>query len=183
MIPAHVSLQHDLDDWIAAGWEEHVGRAPQDDDFLFPDETGEPFREERCIEFLDDVRASGCETRVKGLLLDIYSLRHTFATTAKRFGVDAAARDRLLGHRPKDTKAMHYEDEDLPVLAAEIAKLPDLLAPLPAVRETAGHGHAMVTGKVHASGGTSVSLMIREEEMGFEPMEPLQARRFSKPLP
>jgi hypothetical protein len=48
---------------------------------------------------------------------------------AKRARIFSEARDQLLGHRPKDTKVMHYEDEDmlLPLLAEEIAKLPALL--------------------------------------------------------
>lgn len=53
------------------------------------------------------------------LPLELYSLRHGFATTARRAGVPSDVRDRLLGHRPRDTKAMYHEDEDLPLLARE----------------------------------------------------------------
>jgi integrase len=126
-IPVHPSLEARLDQWLDEGWEKHVGRKPEDDDFLFPDSTGVAFREVRCDDFIADVRRSGCETSVKGVALDIYSLRHTFATAARRAGISSDARDRLLGHRPRDTKSMHYEDEDLPVLAAEVAKLPAML--------------------------------------------------------
>lgn len=56
-------------------------------------------------------------------------MRHAFATAARRAKISSDARDRLLGHRPRDTKALHYEDEDevLPLLAEEIAKIPALL--------------------------------------------------------
>ncbi|GAC1352949.1 MAG: hypothetical protein NVS3B20_08710 [Polyangiales bacterium] len=37
------------------------------------------------------------------------------------------ARDQLLGHRPGDTEAEHYEDEDIPLVATEVAKIPSLL--------------------------------------------------------
>jgi integrase len=199
-IPVHPVLRLRLDAWLEHGWQNHVGRKPEPDDFLFPDASGESFREERCDEFLADVRASGCETRVKGVLLDIYSIRHTFATAARRAGLSSDARDRLLGHRPKDTKAMHYEDEDLPLLAAELAKLPDLLspssaavqlaAPRPAASEnkrspkTSPNPQAMVPVLVpcnlHGSGASSVSLMISAEEERFELPEGLHPRRFSK---
>ena len=134
-IPVHHTLEARLDAWLAHGWKNHVGRKPNEDDFLFPDPSGAAFREVRCDDFIADVRRSGCETTVKGLPLDIYSLRHTFATEARRAGISSDARDRLLGHRPRDTKAMHYEVEDLPMLAAEVAKLPAMLEPVAAVTE------------------------------------------------
>ncbi len=198
-IPVHPSLKLSLDAWLREGWGAHVGRAPTEDDFLFPDPSGAPFREVRCDDFIADVRRSGCETSVRGVPLDIYSLRHMFATAARRAGVSSDARDRLLGHRPRDTKALHYEDEDLPVLAAEIAKLPPLLEPLvpegaaavdaprKASKPTSANPHVLVpvlvSGKLHASGASSVSLMITAEEKGFEPSDSLHRRRFSKPLP
>ena len=201
-IPVHASLKEHLDEWLADGWKKHVGRKPQPNDFLFPDASGAAFREERCDEFLADVAASGCETRVKGVLLDIYSLRHTFATAARRAGISSDARDRLLGHRPRDTKAMHYEDEDLPVLAAEIAKLPTLLAPPAEVEirtkakpENAGKTAlarganpqplvpVLVPCTMHGPGASSVSLMISAEEERFELPVGANPRRFSKPLP
>jgi len=56
-------------------------------------------------------------------------LRHAFATAARRAKTSTDARDRPLGHRPRDTKALHYEDEDevVPLLAEESAKIPALL--------------------------------------------------------
>ncbi len=98
-----------------------------------------------------------------GVLLDIYSLRHTFATAAQRARHLDDARERLLGHRPKDTKAMHYEDEDLPLLAAEIAKPPDMLT------------------SPGASGALSVQLYRRRRRDSNSRW--VAPRRFSKPLP
>jgi hypothetical protein len=78
---------------------------------------------------LADLQTAGCETVHKGHTLDVYSLRHSFATAARRAKISSEARDRLLGHRPKDTKSLYYEDPDqaLPLLAEEIAKIPALL--------------------------------------------------------
>ena len=197
-IPVHQSLEARLDAWLADGWKKQVGRKPNEDDFLFPDPSGSAFSEVRCDDFIADVRRSGCETTVKGLPLDIHSLRHTFATAARRAGISSDARDRLLGHRPRDTKAMHYEDEDLPVLAAEVAKLPAMLDPVDEVAasviDTANLAiptpsnpsvlvPVLVPCNLHASGAQSVSLMITAEEKGFEPSDSLHRRRFSKPLP
>ena len=93
---------------------------------------------------------------------------------------------------------MHYEDEDLPVLAAEIAKLPAMLDPVDEVAasviDTANLAiptpsnpsvlvPVLVPCNLHASGAQSVSLMITAEEKGFEPSDSLHRRRFSKPLP
>ena len=117
---------------------------------------------------------------------------------ARRAGITSDSRDRLLGHRPKDVKGEYYEDEDIPLLAIEVAKIPSLLedeedktseptpptgSDDPAVSNPAAMVPALVPGNMHASGASSVSLMISAEEMRFELMEPLPVRRFSKPLP
>jgi len=200
-IPLQASLERALDAWLQNGWKRHVGRAPKGDDFLFPNASGAPFRELNCSEFIEHVRLAGCETTAKGVELDIYSLRHSFATALRRHGVASDARDRLLGHRPKDTKALHYEDEDLPLLAKEIARLPDLLdqpattrlddtsaAPVASteIRTPAALSDlvpVLVTRPIPLSGGASVSSTISAEEVRFELTEPLRVRRFSKPLP
>lgn len=196
-LPVHTSLELWLDDWIAAGWKRHVGREPSVDDFLFPDSGGNAFREESCDTFLGDVRRAKCDTVHKGITLDIYSLRHSFATIIRRAGVPSDARDRLLGHRPKDTKALHYEDEDLPVLAAEVAKIPSLLddgerAAGPTSPPGRGGGVGgnrqdlvldLVTENLHATDASPDSSIISAEKVRFELTEPLRARRFSKPLP
>ncbi len=193
-IPVHPSLEPWLDEWIATGWERHVGRTPVPNDFLFTDAAGKPFREESCETFLADIRLVERDTTCRGVVLDIYSLRHSFATILRRAGVPSDARDRLLGHRPKDTKALHYEDEDLPLLAAEVAKVPWLLDDDSAANGGAQGGGSLaenpstlvttlVAEQDSVSVPSSVSSMISAEEVRFELTEPLPVRRFSKPLP
>jgi integrase len=205
-IPVHGSLAPHLDAWVAEGWQRHVGRSPKPDDFLFPNAEGAPYREVSSVDFLADLRTADCETVHKGHTLDLYSLRHSFATAAKRARIFSEARDQLLGHRPKDTKGLHYEDEDLALLAAEIGKLPSLLdlgdaTPTPvdaeqnqaadhvAVHETEPTPEPtvlvplLVSASEHGAGASSLSLMISAEEEGFEPTVPLRVRRFSKPVP
>ena len=198
-LPVHASLRVLLDAWIAEGWRKHVGRAPTPDDVLFPDPSGNAFRDPSCEDFLADVARAGCATVVQGVALDVYSLRHTFATIARRAGVSSDARDRLLGHRPKDTKAMHYEDDDLPLLAAEIAKIP---APFAATKpvgrdqpdrpsrnperrfvKPARLVRLLVPSARAIAASATKSSMISAEEVRFELTDPLRDRRFSKPLP
>jgi integrase len=126
-VPAHRQLARGLDWWLKTGWEAHVGRPPTPTDYLFPNPKGKPFREPNAEEFRGDLKAAGCETEVRGQALVVYGIRHTFATLARRAGVASDVRDRLLGHSPKDTKAAHYEDEDMPLMAQELEKLPFLV--------------------------------------------------------
>jgi integrase len=46
-IPVHSSLMPHLRTWLELGWLQQVGRAPEAQDFLFPDPSGAPFRETR----------------------------------------------------------------------------------------------------------------------------------------
>ncbi len=193
-IPAHPSLEPHIDAWVTEGWKRHVGREPTSTDFLFTDEIGMPFREQSSGTFLAQIDLVNCDTTHKGHTLDLYSLRHSFATIARRAGVSSDARDRLLGHRPKDVKAMHYEDEDLPLLAKEVAKIPPLLDADPDAEhgDDGGSGCSqkppdlvadLVTRSVAAPGAMSLSSTISAEEVRFELTDPLRDRRFSKPVP
>ena len=193
------------------GWAEHVGRVPSADDFLFVRPDGQPFREESSEVLLADVRRLALPTSPKGRPLDIYSFRHSFATIARRAGIASEDRSRLMGHRPGDTKALHYEDDDIALLASAIEKIPatlldDAMSPLTVSASTtdtaiamdsatalddAGaavpNGHPVVSVVVAppavATGAQSVSLMISAEEERFELPVDVNPRRFSKPLP
>jgi hypothetical protein len=107
----------------------HVGRHPLQDDFLFPDANGVSFRETSSVDFLDDLGRAGCGTTYKGYTLGRYSLRHAFATNARRARIWSEGRDCLLGHTSNAVKSLHYEDADelIADLADEVAKF--LLGP------------------------------------------------------
>lgn len=113
---------------MSEGWEVHVGRSPSDDDFLFVDDDGKPYREHDADEFRSELKAAGAGTEINGEPLIRYSLRHTGSTEALKAGVRSEARDRLLGHKPRDTKGQHYEEPDLRYLSDEINKIPGFLA-------------------------------------------------------
>ncbi len=127
-IPIHPALRPVLEQWLSTGWRNYVGREPTSDDPVFPDLNGKPFREPRSTEFVEDLKLAGCPTEFNGITLTTYSLRHTFATLMLEFGVDSDARNRLMGHRPQDTKALAYQVTQLRFLFGEISKLPPLVA-------------------------------------------------------
>lgn len=66
---------------------------------------------------------AGCATVFNGELLKPYALRHTFSTLLQDAHAHDAAHDRLMGHRPKDTKTLNYSVKQLPFLAGEVEKI------------------------------------------------------------
>jgi integrase len=127
-IPIHPTLRPILDEWLSGGWRAYVGREPKPDDPVFPDAEGNPFREPRSTEFVEDLGLAGCPTEYNGITLTTYSLRHTFATLMLESGVDSDARNRLMGHRPQDVKALAYQVTQLRYLFKEISKIPPIVA-------------------------------------------------------
>lgn len=49
-------------------------------------------------------------------------------TLAQECRIDSDAQDRLMGHRPKSTRALAYQANQLTYLSSEISKLPSMLA-------------------------------------------------------
>ncbi len=125
-IPIQPSLKPVLETWLSIGWREYVGRNPTPEDPIFPDHNGKPFREPRSTEFVEELELVGCPTTFNGIPLTTYSLRHTFATPMLESGVDSDARNRLMGHRPSDVKALAYQVVQIQYLHREISKLPSL---------------------------------------------------------
>jgi integrase len=122
-IPVHPALRPGLDEWIASGWEAWTGRAHTQDDFVFVNRDGTPYREEHADTFRADLEAAGCATTFAGEALTPYALRHMFSTLLTEGHAADAAHDRLMGHRPRDTKTLNYSAKLLPFLAREIARL------------------------------------------------------------
>lgn len=190
-IPVHPDLEGLIEEWLTKGWERSVGRAPRHADPLFPDSLGRPWREDRAEDFRQQLADSGVPTDVNGEELRPYSIRHTFASTLKEVGVPSDDRDRLLGHRPKDVKALNYEVVSLPALYVEICKLPSVLSRRSGVvdddDDSGSGGQVLVPAlvpPVRDQGRViSASSVISAEEQGFEPWVRLPVRRFSKPLP
>lgn len=180
-VPVHPSLTAPLTLWVRTGWEEYVGRSPTPTDPLFPDEVGAPFREDRSDDFRADLVTAGCATSYKGVELNVYSLRHSFATMAREAGIPDEDRDVLLGHRRKSTKALNYEVARVPHLYEQIAKLP-----FPAARGRKAEEPLvpfLVSTAVPGLASTTRSIGKLAEEERFELPDGLHRRRFSKPLP
>jgi hypothetical protein len=188
-IPVHPDLKRELDEWLENGWEAYVGRRPQPGDPLFPDRRGRPWREQRATAFEEELISAGLPTSIDGHDLTPYAIRHTFATMLKESGAPSDDRDRLLGHRPKDVKALNYEVVRLQHLYEEVCKLPSIVT-----RDRRDQGDnggstncclvpALVPEVGDQPAAISTSSMISAEERRFELLVPVKVRRFSKPLP
>ncbi len=94
------------------------------------------YREEHADTFREDLVAAGCATTFAGEALTPYALRHMFSTLLTEGHAADAAHNRLMGHRPRDTKTLNYSAKLLPFLAKEIARIAFLL-PAQALPEVA----------------------------------------------
>ncbi len=123
-----------LDAWLKSGWAAWVGREPKAEDHIFPDSRGAPYRQHDADVFRKDLEKADCPTSYKGEPLSPYSLRHLFSTLLTESHAHDAAHDRMMGHRPKDTKTLNYSAKLLPFLATEIERIPfDLAEDVPSV--------------------------------------------------
>jgi len=88
-----------------------------------------PYRQHDGDVFRRDLEKAGCPKSFKGEPLTPYSLRHMFSTLLTESHAHDAAHDRMMGHRPKDTKTLNYSAKLLPFLATEIERIPFDLPP------------------------------------------------------
>lgn len=116
-IPVHSALVLALAGWRAGGWRARVGREPTDDDPLFPDRTGAPWRPTQAGgRFRLDLKNAGLPTTFAGADLDTRSLRRSFATWLESHDVPGDHIDRLLGHSRSSVRARHYSGSDVGAL-------------------------------------------------------------------
>jgi integrase len=135
-VPLHPALVEPLDAWLSTGWKGWVGRDPKNEDFVFPASDGMPRRPHDADVFRRDLTAADCPTKFNGEPLTPYSLRHLFSTLLTECHAHDAAHDRLMGHRPKDTKTLNYSAKLLTFLAPEIARIPFKLPAEPSTTAT-----------------------------------------------
>jgi integrase len=128
-VPLHRAVSAQLDAWLKSGWAAWVGREPKAEDHVFPDCNGAPYRQHDGDVFRGDLEKADCPQRFNGEPLTPYSLRHMFSTLLTESHAHDAAHDRMMGHRPKDTKTLNYSAKLLPFLATEIERIPFDLPP------------------------------------------------------
>ena len=113
--PIHPLAGRVLRRWHAEGWKAHVGRAPVEADFVFPNEKGEPRRLRRLRDaevFRNDLEAAGCPNKYEGEDLTFKDgVRHSFATWLAAEGVPDEIIGRLLGHSARSVTRSHYIDD------------------------------------------------------------------------
>jgi integrase len=123
-VALHPALVAPLDEWVASGWAAWVGRQPTPEDYVFSDSKGVPHRDHDGDILRRDLEAAGCPTAFEGKPLSVYALRHLFSTLLMESHAQDAAHDRMMGHRPKDTKTLNYSAKLVSFLAVEIARIP-----------------------------------------------------------
>ncbi len=123
VVPLHPCAVAALRWWFSEGWEEHVGRKPRPEDYVFANEDGKSWRP-RSAEFLrKDLEAIGEATHVSGHALTFHALRRTFPSMLADLGVPQDVRDRLMGHAGKGAGERHYTERELRVMAEHVNKI------------------------------------------------------------
>jgi integrase len=108
-MPVHSALHGPLKTWRATEWRDWTGRKPTHDDPIFPGPDGAHWRPHAAETVRRCLGLMGLPTHVHGLPLDMRSLRRTFATLGKEFGISKDIRKELHGHsRGADVLDRHY---------------------------------------------------------------------------
>jgi integrase len=133
-MPLHSALQEPLKTWRNARWREWTGRKPTSDDPVFPGPHGRHWRPHAADVLRRCLGLMGLPTHVYGLPLDMRSLRRTFATIGKEFGIPKEIRKELHGHsRAMDVLDRHYTADVIRPLYEAIERIklniPEVITP------------------------------------------------------
>lgn len=123
-LPLHLCPGGAIDEWLADGWAELVGRDPKPEDYLFPRPDGGPSRPRSAELLREDLRAAGLPDTVDGKPVEMKSTRSSFLTWLSELGVSDAIRKRLAGHRASDVTERHYTHREIDQLAEAIGRIP-----------------------------------------------------------
>jgi site-specific recombinase XerD len=176
-LPLHACADAAIDEWVTEGLPRLLGRLPTPEDYLFPRADGQPSRPRSAEQLRADLKAAGLATEIDGQPVEFKSARSSFLTWLDENGVDGRIRKRLAGHLAGDVTEEHYTVRELRQLAGAVATIPLTWT------RCAGTVRGPVPGGTVAGGNSANSPMISAEEKGFEPLDDLRRRRFSKPLP
>jgi integrase len=134
VIPINADLAEALREWKASGWVIWAGAEPADDDFVFVNSRGLPWRPKSAKQFRKDLAAAGVSERS----FDFKSLRKYFATQLAEAGANSEQRARLLGHRGPTTAARFYTAAVIRQDRELVKMLPRLACPPEAAWRLAG---------------------------------------------
>jgi integrase len=116
-IPVHSTLGEALKQWKTQGWRAYVGRDLGDDDPIFPDESGRPWRPRSAELLRADLERAKLPTEYEGALIDTRVFRRSFATWLEACGVPGTHIDSLLEHAQQTVRGRHYSAAHLGVAA------------------------------------------------------------------
>ena len=103
----HPTATPELKLWKEAGGRSLVGRAPTDDDSIFPNARGEATRPRSADLLRQDLETAELPTKFDGQPFEFNDLRHSFSTWLSSAGVPKETRDRLMGHVPQSVGERH----------------------------------------------------------------------------
>lgn len=121
--PLHPAAIAALSEWLDEGWEVHVGRPPEPDDFVFVKRNGKPWRPRSAERFREHAELAGLPTHVDGHPLTFHALRRSFVSWLRQAKVPQEARQVLMGHVPRTAEERHYSEEDPAALAEFVGRI------------------------------------------------------------
>jgi integrase len=123
VVPLHPVAIERLQWWKSGGWNAWVKRTPGDDDFVFPNASGESWRPRSAELLREDLANAGVPTRYNGYALTEHGLRRTFSTLLHQAGVPTSTITEILGHSDGSTAADFYIYRYLPPHAEAIRRI------------------------------------------------------------
>jgi integrase len=112
-LPIQPLLDSVLSWWCNTGWSCWVGRAPTDEDLLFPSRDGKPWRPKSAERYREDLEAAGLPTLYAPTQkpFTFHKLRGTCSTHLSNAGVEGDLRSSLMGQAPKSVDDAHYSEK------------------------------------------------------------------------
>ena len=123
VVPLHTIALKRMAWWKKEGWLAWVGRAPTEDDYVFPSSKGTQWRPRSAQLFREDLANAGIPTRYNGHPMTEHALRRTFSTLLHRAGVPTSTITEILGHSDGSTAADFYIYRYLPPHAEAIRRI------------------------------------------------------------
>lgn len=106
-LPLHPCAIAALTEWREI-WHKLVGRAPTDDDPIWPAPDGSHVRPRFAEELRADLGALGLPTTVEGEPITFHAIRRSVSTWVEDAGADDPTIGRMLGHKDRSVTRKHY---------------------------------------------------------------------------
>lgn len=127
-LPLHPCAIAALTEWREL-WHKYVGRAPTNDDPIWPAPDGSHARPRFAEELRADLKALGLPTTVEGEPITFHAIRRSVSTWVEDAGADDPTIGRMLGHKDRTVTRRHYVGLTTKLRAA-LERIPLVWVPL-----------------------------------------------------